>query len=45
MNVPFDPIATKKAAEINLKLAIIGKDLQNLKNFLDDRDFNGSIVE
>ena len=45
MNVPFDPVATKKAAELKLKLVLLGKDLNNLGNFLDGKKFKGSIVE
>lgn len=45
MNMPFDPVATKKAAELKLKLMLLGKDLDNLKNFLDGKKFNGSLVD
>lgn len=45
LNVPFDPIATKKAQKLGLRLVLVGKNLKNLKNFLDGKKFKGSIVE
>lgn len=44
-NVPFDPVATKKAAELNLKvIAAAGKDLKNLQNIFDGKDFVGTVI-
>jgi len=45
LNMPFDPIASKKAASLGLKVIIIGKDLGNLRNVLDKKKFKGSVVE
>ena len=45
MNVPFDPIASKEAEKLKLKLVLIGKDLNNFKKFLDNKKFKGSVVE
>ena len=45
MNVPFDPVATKLASELKLKLIIIGPDVQNLRNVLENKKFKGSVVE
>jgi len=44
MNVPFDPVATKKASQLKLELVILGKDLRNLRNFLNGKKFKGSMV-
>jgi len=44
MNAPFDPIATKKAAKLKLRLILLGKSLVNLKKFLDKKNFKGSII-
>ena len=45
-NFPFDPIATKIASKLKLKLAIFnGKNLQSLKNFLNDKKFKGTVIE
>ncbi len=44
-NVPFDPVASRKAAE--LKLTVIcaaGRDLDNLENILEGRDFEGTAI-
>ena len=45
LNAPFDPVATKKAASLKLRLVLLGKNLSNLKNFLDNKKFKGSVVE
>ncbi len=45
-NVPFDPVATKKAASLNLKLITAsGRDLENTKKILNGDDFVGSIIK
>lgn len=44
-NTPFDPVATKKAREMKLKvIAADGRDLENLKNIFYDRDFTGTVI-
>jgi len=46
-NVPFDPIATAKAAELGMKVIIAaGKDIENLKAILEDRMefFKGTVI-
>ena len=45
MNVPFDPIAAKEAQRSKLRLVLLGKNLNNFKNFLDGKKFQGSVVE
>ena len=45
MNVPFDPIAAKQGQKLKLRLVLIGKNLNNLKNFFDGKKFRGSVVE
>ncbi|MBA3064191.1 UMP kinase, partial [Candidatus Woesearchaeota archaeon] len=45
LNVPFDPIASKEAEKLGLKVIILkGTDLDNFKNFLDKKEFNGTII-
>jgi len=45
MSAPFDPIASKLAQENNLEVAIIGgQNLDNLKNYIEGNDFEGSII-
>jgi uridylate kinase len=42
---PFDPIATKNAKKLNLNVAILnGKNLPNLKNFLNNKEFKGTLI-
>ena len=44
-NTPFDPIASKKAEEINLKvICASGKNIENIKNILDGKDFVGTKI-
>lgn len=44
-NVPFDPIATKLAIELGLKVVVMnGKNLDNLKKFLAGEEFVGTVI-
>ncbi len=46
MNSPFDPVAAKKAQELGLKVVILkGDDIENVKSFLDQKEFIGTIIE
>jgi uridylate kinase len=46
MNVPFDPIATKKAQELGLKVVILkGNDFENMEKFFGNEDFIGTVIE
>ena len=44
LNLPFDPIACKEAERSKIMVILIGKDINNLRNTIEDKDFNGSIV-
>lgn len=45
LSAPFDPIATKNAKKIGLTVAIMnGKNLPNLKNFLNNKKFKGTLI-
>lgn len=45
-NFPFDPMASQKAQELNLKVIIAsGNDLENLESILEDKPFKGTIVQ
>jgi uridylate kinase len=44
-NVPFDPVASRHAAKIGLKvICAAGKNLENLKKILCGEDFIGTII-
>ncbi|MGV8086207.1 MAG: UMP kinase [Candidatus Woesearchaeota archaeon] len=46
LNAPFDPIASKQAEELGIKVIIMnGKNLENLKNCLNGNKFIGTIIE
>lgn len=43
-NLPFDPVATKLAKELNKSVYVIGKDLINLDKVLNGQDFVGTVI-
>jgi uridylate kinase len=44
-NVPFDPVASRHAAKIGLKvICAAGKNLENLKKILSGEDFTGTTI-
>lgn len=46
MNAPFDPIASKKAQELNLRVAFMeGNNFSNLENYIEGKKFIGTIIE
>lgn len=46
MNAPFDPIASKIAQEENIEVSIMnGKDMENLKNYIDGKEFKGTVIK
>ena len=45
MHTPFDPIAAKEAEVSGIKAVIIGKDLKNLENLLEGKNFKGTVIE
>jgi len=44
LNTPFDPVAAKAAQKARLKVAIMGKDLNNMNAYLNDREFKGTLI-
>ena len=45
MNVPFDPIAAKEAQKSKIRVYIIGKNLKNLENLLNNKLFKGTTID
>jgi uridylate kinase len=46
MNTPFDPVASKKAQRMGLKVVIIkGDDLENVERFLAGKEYVGTLIE
>ncbi len=46
LNMPYDPIASKKAQELGLKVVIVkGGNLENLENYFEGREFVGTTIE
>jgi len=45
VNVPFDPVATKRASELNLKvITAAGNDIENMKKILAGFNFEGTTI-
>ena len=44
LSTPFDPIASKKAQELDIVVVIMNGDLKNLENYLDHKEFNGTTI-
>ncbi len=45
-NFPFDPIASREAEKSDIKVIIAnGKNLANLKNILEEKEFEGTIIK
>jgi len=46
INSPFDPIAAKEAESLGLEVVIMnGKNIENLKNYLDNKAFIGTVIK
>jgi len=46
LNMPFDPIASQKAQNLGLEVAIMnGKKLKNLENYLDNNTVKGTVIK
>jgi uridylate kinase len=45
LNMPFDPVATKIAGKLKLKVVFLnGKNIENLRKFLKGEEFVGSVI-
>jgi len=46
LNIPFDPVAAKEAESLSFEVVIMnGKKIENLKNYLDGKEFVGTIIK
>ena len=46
LNAPFDPIASKRAQELGIEVAIMnGKNINNIEDYLDNKKFIGTIIK
>jgi len=46
LNLPFDPVASKKAQQYGLRVIILkGTDLKNIENLLNNKSFKGTVIE
>ena len=44
LNMPFDPIASREAAQLGLEVAIIGNDMSNFERLLKGEAFRGTTI-
>lgn len=45
LSAPFDPMACKEAKNLGLKVIVLnGKKLDNLRNYLDGKEFDGTVI-
>jgi len=46
LSSPFDPIAAEKAESMGLEVVIMnGRNIENLKNYLDNKEFVGTVIK
>lgn len=46
MNLPFDPVASKLAEEEEIEVGVInGHNFESLENFIDRKDFQGTVIK
>jgi uridylate kinase len=46
LNAPFDPIAAKESEKMHLEVAIMnGKNIKNIEDYLDNKQFIGTIIK
>lgn len=46
LNTPFDPIAARKSQQLGLKIIIMnGQKINNLKNYLAEKKFKGTVIK
>lgn len=46
MNVPFDPVAAKKAEGLGVKVVVMnGGDFENIQSYFDGKPFLGTVIE
>jgi len=45
LSSPFDPIAAEKAESLSLEVVIVnGRNIENLKNYIDNKEFVGTVI-
>lgn len=44
LNMPFDPVASKEAERLKMKVVVVGKDLRNLENLFNKKRFKGTVI-
>lgn len=45
LNAPFDPIASKRAEELGVKVVVVGPDFGNLDKYFHGQEFVGTVIE
>jgi len=46
LNMPFDPVASKKSQELGVKAVVMsGEDFENIQSYFDGKPFLGTVIE
>ncbi len=45
LSTPFDPVASNLAMDHDLTVAVLGPDIDNLDNYLNDKEFIGTVIK
>jgi len=45
LHAPFDPVAAKRAEELGVRVVVVGKDFANVENYLEGKDYLGTVIE
>lgn len=45
LHAPFDPVAAKKGEELGIRTIVVGNDFANVENYLEGKDFLGTVIE
>lgn len=44
LSAPFDPVASRFAQKQGIRVAILGSSIENLKNYLNNKSFEGTVI-
>lgn len=44
LSAPFDPVAAELAENLGIQVAVLGASVENLENYLADKNFKGTII-
>lgn len=45
LHSPFDPVAAQNADDLKLSVVVVGKDFKNVENYMEGKEFLGTVIE